>query len=97
MKELKDKSDLRNLKEETEKEGTDLTKVKEVRDLTKVLDATNVRNLVILPNKIMCRLDLMDIGIVGFGFITGPPQLQTTDALVFVYLKLNLRYILEDF
>lgn len=53
MKELKDKSDLRDLKEETEKEGTDLTKVKEVRDLTKVLDATNVRNSVILPGTVL--------------------------------------------
>lgn len=44
MKELKDKSDLRDLKEETEKEGT---------DLTKVLDATNVRNSVILPGTVL--------------------------------------------
>lgn len=53
MKELKDKSDLRDLKEETEKEVRDLTKVKEVRDLTKVLDATNVRNSVILPETVL--------------------------------------------
>ena len=44
MKELKDKSDLRDLKEEMEKE---------VRDLTKVLDATNVRNSVILPETVL--------------------------------------------